>query len=177
MKRTLVSICLLAATLALHAAGLVANIIPYPSSVTMGEGTYDLHQLKGIEIYPFENDIAAPAGAPEGTSLLTLAESLIEDLRRTAGIDIQIKTTSTAEWVGAALIVDKELGAEAYKLSITAEGIMLKAADYGGFFNGLQTLRQLMPAAIYQGVKSELLEQREQSSLLELPSRDKSQRS
>ena len=76
MKRTLVSICLLAATVVLHAADLVANIIPYPYSVTMGEGVYDLHQLKGIEIYPFENAIAAPAGAREGTTLLTLAESL-----------------------------------------------------------------------------------------------------
>ena len=150
MKKFFLGLCLLAATLVLRAADApVVNVVPYPSSVTMGEGVYDLHQLKAIEIYPFENAIVAPAGAPEGTSLLTLAEGLIADLRRTAGIDIHIKTTSTTEWVGAAFVVDKELGAEAYRLTIDATGIMLKAADYGGFFNGLQTLRQLMPAAIF----------------------------
>ena len=125
------------------------DVVPYPASLTIGEGVYDLHQLKGIEV-PAAS-IAVPTGLPKDDTapLLLLANSLKGDLFRTAGIDVNIKTDETAEWVGAAFIVDEGLGEEAYRLTITPEGIMLKAADYGGFFNGLQTLRQLMPAAIY----------------------------
>ena len=125
------------------------SVVPYPNSVKMGEGVYDLHQLKGIEV-PLAN-VAVPSGFPREISspLLLLANRLKEDLYRTAAIDVKIKTDETAEWVGCAMVVDEALGEEAYRLSITADGIMLKASDYGGFFNGLQTLRQLMPTAIY----------------------------
>ena len=125
-----------------------ASLIPYPYSVKKGEGVYDLHQLKGLEVHP--TSIAVPSGFPQDVSpLLFLAERLKEDLHRTAGINVPIKTDETAEWVGFNMVVDEGLGAEAYSLSITADGIMVKAADYGGFFNGLQTLRQLMPTAIF----------------------------
>jgi len=125
------------------------NAVPYPASVTMGEGVYDLHQLKGIEV-PLTS-VAVPSGFPQDVSspLLLLANRLKEDLSRTAGIDVTIKTDVTAEWVGLGMVIDEQLGSEAYRLSITADGILLKAADYGGFFNALQTLRQLMPAAIF----------------------------
>ena len=129
--------------------GAEVKVVPYPSSLTMGEGVYDLHQLKGIEVPLTSIDV--PSGFPQDHSspLLFLANSLKEDLSRTAAINLEIKTDATAEWVGCAMVVDESLGSEAYKLSISTDGIMMKAADYGGFFNALQTLRQLMPAAIF----------------------------
>ena len=127
--------------------GAEVKVVPYPLSLTMGEGVYDLHALKGIAVPA--TSIAVPKGSPDGTSLISLAERLQEDLSRTAAIDVSIKTDGTAEWVGCALVVDEELGEEAYKLSIFNDGIIIKAADYGGFFNAFQTLRQLMPAAIF----------------------------
>ena len=128
--------------------GADASLVPYPYSVKKGEGVYDLHKLKGIEV-PFTS-IAVPSGFPQDVSpLLFLANRLKEDLYRTAAIDVKIKTDETDVWVGFAMVVDEELDPEAYRLYITEDGIMVKAADYGGFFNGFQTLRQLMPAAIF----------------------------
>ena len=127
--------------------GAEVKVVPYPLSLSMGEGVYDLHNLRGIEVP--SDFVPVPEGSPEGTSLTTLAERLKEDLARTAGIDVRIKTDATAEWVGCAMVFDESLGSEAYKLSVSTDGIMIKAADYGGFFNALQTLRQLMPAAIF----------------------------
>ena len=106
-------------------AGGDVSVVPYPNSVQMGEGFYDLHQLKGIKVP--SATVAVPSGFPQDVSspLLLLANRLKEDLHRIASIDVNIKTDDTAEWVGCALIVDETLGEEAYNLTITAEGIML----------------------------------------------------
>ena len=77
--------------------GAEINVVPYPSSLTLGEGVYDLHALKGIEVR--SDAVAAPPGAPEGTSLITLANRLKEDLYRAAAIDVRIKTDETAECI------------------------------------------------------------------------------
>ena len=45
-------------------------------------------------------------------------------------------------------VTDSSLSSEAYSLKVTADGITVKAADNSGFFYALQTLRQLLPAAI-----------------------------
>ena len=129
--------------------GAEIKVVPYPSSLTMGEGVYDLHKLKGIEVP--QTSIAVPSGFPQNLSspLILLANRLKEDLYRTAAIDVKIKTDMTEEWMGLAMSVDDKLGEEAYRLTISTDGIILQAADYGGFFNAVQTLRQLMPAAIF----------------------------
>ena len=44
----------------------------------------------------------------------------------------------------------RELGVEGYKLSVTLKGVTIQAAGEAGVFYGLQTLRQLLPAEIYQ---------------------------
>ena len=38
---------------------------------------------------------------------------------------------------------------EAYRLVVTSEKVEISASDYGGLFNGIQTLFQLMPAKVY----------------------------
>ena len=46
---------------------------------------------------------------------------------------------------------DTELGEEGYTLTIDSEKISLAANKAGGVFNGLQTLKQLLPVASAQG--------------------------
>ena len=48
---------------------------------------------------------------------------------------------------------DKNIKSEAYCLEITPKKITVKAADAKGFFYALQSIRQLLPAAIESAVK------------------------
>lgn len=47
------------------------------------------------------------------------------------------------------LAIDSRLGSEEYQLSIFSEGITIVGGDYGGVFNGVTTLLQLMPVEVY----------------------------
>lgn len=127
--------------------GAEVKVVPYPSSLTMASGQLDLHTLTGIAVST--TTVPAIAGAPEGTSLTTLAQHLADDLQRAAGISLNVVSSDLSETGQIALSVDESLSEEAYKLTVSADGVAIAAADYGGFFNALQTLRQLMPAAIY----------------------------
>jgi hexosaminidase len=49
------------------------------------------------------------------------------------------------------LSLDATLSAEAYTLDVTSHGITIVGGDYGGVFNGVQTLLQLLPAEVYSG--------------------------
>ena len=103
--------------------------------------------------------VGSALGSPSGTGVLVgsadepslslLAQRLSDDLQRASGITLPV-TSDPVEGPSIALkLAEKELPSEAYSLSISTSGINLLASDYGGFFNGLQTLRQVMPPAIY----------------------------
>lgn len=47
------------------------------------------------------------------------------------------------------LTIDERLGKEAYQLSVYSKGIIIVGGDYGGVFNGITTLLQLLPAEVY----------------------------
>lgn len=47
------------------------------------------------------------------------------------------------------LETDATLGAEAYRLDIQPERIIITGGDYGGVFNGIQSLLRLLPAEVY----------------------------
>lgn len=49
------------------------------------------------------------------------------------------------------LRLNKNLAEEEYRLSVTAEGIVVEGGAYGGAFNGVETLLQLLPAKVYSG--------------------------
>lgn len=47
------------------------------------------------------------------------------------------------------LMLDKKLGKEEYSLEVDKSGIEIRGGDYGGVFNGIQSLLQLLPNTIY----------------------------
>lgn len=109
------------------------NLIPYPQSLTMGEGSINVATLTGI-------------GCDDATAL-TYAEEFAERLKATGGIDLAVTPNRMAG--GINLTTDANLAHEAYTLHITAGGIDITAADSTGFFYALQTLKQLLPNDIY----------------------------
>lgn len=47
------------------------------------------------------------------------------------------------------LAFDKNLAEEEYRLSVSGEKVEIVGGDYGGVFNGIQTLFQLLPSSVY----------------------------
>ena len=47
------------------------------------------------------------------------------------------------------ILLDKSLATEEYKLTVSKESVKIVAGGYGGAFNGVQTLFQLLPSSVY----------------------------
>src|SRR6202043_2476135 len=118
------------------------SIVPLPQSVTRGHGTFVLtastvivadapfthlgHQLAAMIGPATGFDLVVRPGRAPGSNFLALRED-------------------------AAL--EKTLGAEGYRLESTAKGVTIRAATPAGVFYGIETLRQLLPTAIFRSAR------------------------
>lgn len=110
-------------------------LIPYPANLTRNEGTFNLKQLTAI---------TTPAG---DEAVARYAQEFATQLEKTSGIKVPVNPTTAA--TSLVMTKDAALAHEAYKLTVTEAGINIAAADSTGFFYAIQTLKQLMPHAIY----------------------------
>jgi hexosaminidase len=106
------------------------TVVPAPASATPAAGvTYQI--TSATSLY---------SEAPEaGAQLAAL-------LRRSTGYPIPIVTAPPANGIALRLAATPG-GDEAYQLDVTATGILVRANGPAGLFNGVQTLRQLLPYA------------------------------
>lgn len=56
---------------------------------------------------------------------------------------------STAKEGDIYLAIDSRMKSEEYQLSVYSDGIIIVGGDYGGVFNGVTTLLQLLPSTVY----------------------------
>lgn len=110
-------------------------LIPYPANLTRNEGTFNLKQLTAI---------TTPAG--DG-AVARYAQEFATQLEKTSGIKVPVNPTTAA--TSLVMTKDATLAHEAYKLTVNEAGINIAATDSTGFFYAIQTLKQLMPHAIY----------------------------
>lgn len=110
-------------------------LIPYPANLTRNEGTFNLKQLTAI---------TTPAG---DEAVTRYAQEFATQLEKTSGIKVPVNPTTAA--TSLVMTKDATLAHEAYKLTVNEAGINIAAADSTGFFYAIQTLKQLMPHAIY----------------------------
>lgn len=110
-------------------------LIPYPANLTRNEGTFNLKQLTAI---------TTPAG---DEAVARYAQEFATQLEKTSGIKVSVNPTTAA--TSLVMTKDATLAHEAYKLTVSEAGINIAAADSTGFFYAIQTLKQLMPHAIY----------------------------
>jgi hexosaminidase len=117
-----------------------ASLIPKPVSVIATGGAFEL--TEGIDIYV----------QGESDELRQIGQYLADKLNPATGFGIEVKTAAEMRGPGNIFLAlaggDPELGEEGYELTITEEQVNLHANKPAGLFHGIQTLRQLFPAAI-----------------------------
>jgi hexosaminidase len=82
-----------------------------------------------------------------------VARRFARDVANPTGFDLAVaRRAATASAVpgGIVLVRVPALGPEAYTLDVSPRGVVVKASAPAGAFYGLETLKQLLPAAIYR---------------------------
>ena len=115
-------------------------LIPYPAKLQTKDGELSLSSLSAI--------------AYKGAEMKEHIEAFAQQLNLATGISVEVKEAGDAPskgeiWFGT----DEALAKEAYTMSVSQEGITIKASEFGGWFYGLQTLKQLMPRNFFAGEK------------------------
>ena len=104
-------------------------IVPQPLSVTKNNTNFVVNSTTQIV-----------CGAEELKPIVSYA---LEYLKVGGEVEVAPKSNYIS------LSLDKSLAEEEYKLSVSNESVQIVAGGYGGAFNGVQTLFQLMPSTVY----------------------------
>lgn len=113
------------------------RIVPRPVAIRAGSGQFTLSR---------PTVIAAPP------SLAAEARRLAAYLRPATGLPLPVvRQAGSARAIVLALDSSRvpEIGREGYTLSASPEGVTITAAGPAGVFYGIQTLRQLLPSAVF----------------------------
>jgi len=118
------------------------SVIPKPVSDTLSGSAFELTKATKLTVASGSEEVKA------------IGQYLADRLNPATGFDLKVETAEKAPESGIylALNEDTALGAEGYEVKITEEVITLTANKPAGLFYGVQTLRQLLPAAIEHAV-------------------------
>jgi hexosaminidase len=122
-------------------ANSIPQLIPKPVAMTVGQGSFTLAATASIVV---------PSGSE---AALPVAQDLAGYLRPATGYSLPV-VTGTAQAGDIELIVGDPGGlqgdpdGEGYQLDTTTSGVTLEAISPHGLYNGIQTIRQLLPAWI-----------------------------
>jgi hexosaminidase len=112
------------------------TLIPRPAQIEAGQGSFTLTSSTRIV-------------TEAGSQAAAVGHFLAEYLRPATGFALPLEEGKAALEAGhICLALGAETGPEGYCLHVTPEGVLLSAAAPAGLFYGVQTIRQLLPAAI-----------------------------
>lgn len=117
------------------------NLIPKPVSVTTTNEFFTLTKETGIYIQS------------DDTKDTQVGQWFADELKPATGFELKISLSKEEPKAGGIYLIaanDSTLGNEGYELSITKDIIKITAGKPAGWFYGLQTIRQLLPANIEQ---------------------------
>jgi hexosaminidase len=129
------------ATADIAPANSVPQLIPKPVSMTVGQGSFTLASTANIVV---------PSGS---SAAMPVAQDLATYLRPATGYSLPVVTGSPASGdieliVGDPGTLQGDPDGEGYQLNTTTTGVTLEAITPHGLYNGIQTIRQLLPAWI-----------------------------
>ena len=119
-------------------------IIPQPVELEVGDGRF---------AFAADTQVVASGAAR------AVAAKLVDFLAPAMGYRLSLVEDSPRQENVVRLKVDAalngQLGEEGYRLEATTRSIVIRAAEPTGLFYGIQTLRQLLPPAVFRGRKVE----------------------
>ena len=112
-------------------------IVPYPKHLETGRGTYRVT----------DRPVTCDSRTDERTQ-----RAVVGFAARLATVTGGTNPVTVADEVpasGIRFVTDESLPAEGYELNVDGEGIEVRASQFPGFLYALQSLEQLLPAAVY----------------------------
>ena len=112
-------------------------IVPYPNHLDTGRGTYRVT----------DRPVTCDSRTDERTQ-----RAVVGFAARLATVTGGTNPVTVADEVpasGIRFVTDESLPAEGYELNVDGEGIEVRASQFPGFLYALQSLEQLLPAAVY----------------------------
>lgn len=117
----------------------VRSIIPQPAKIEATEGQFALDARTGLV-------------GPE--KAIPVMRYLRQALAPATGFTLPLRTLAQPNTPNILFLLKPELagelGGEGYRLTVTPETVLMEAAEPAGLFYACQTIRQLLPEAIYQ---------------------------
>ena len=113
------------------------QIVPYPNHLETGRGTYRVT----------DRPVTCDSRTDERTQ-----RAVVGFAARLATVTGGTNPVTVADEVpasGIRFVTDESLPAEGYELNVDGEGIEVRASQFPGFLYALQSLEQLLPAAVY----------------------------
>lgn len=117
------------------------DLIPQPVSLTLNDGLFLLQGSTALYIDPSIRSLAADAAAYLQQTVQPSSHIALIESKKALNQDVICF---------APLSSGTSLPAEGYALTVTPEAITVAAGDAAGFFYGVQTLLQLLPAQVYR---------------------------
>lgn len=116
------------------------NIVPLPNEIKTASGRFVLDAEKQFYL-----------SSQIDSSSRKIIDTFIIQLNKTAELSLLVHNGANADMPDKSLsfIKNDKLGTEAYMLKITPDKVLVQAATSAGFFYAIQTIKQLLPSAIY----------------------------
>jgi len=112
-------------------------IVPYPNHLETGRGTYRVT----------DRPVTCDSRTDERTQRAVVG--FAARLATVTGGKNPVTVADEVPASGIRFVTDESLPAEGYELNVDGEGIELRASQFPGFLYALQSLEQLLPAAVY----------------------------
>ena len=113
----------------------VQNVVPYPNQVEHADGHFNVAGAS----------VSYDTCLDEAT--VNVIKSFAARLSRITGVESAVSAGS--QDAGFVFAYDESVPAEAYILDVTPEGVRVEASDLRGFNYAVQTIKQMLPVAIF----------------------------